>query len=419
MSVSIVSAEPTITPAPGLVVPADPRTGKQTQFALFSDSWLELQGYVGAALDLPMSKGNFEEKYGSLGSSKTITDCIKAMSDVQNASTEFGNPKSLRAALIKDPNLLATKEPPQEIYTHTVWMGQRVHETAGRIASGYESVLEGLTGLPPKDQVENLKAYLFDTTLGPIPLSKQMSDEVGALIKKLGNFEQKMNEYNEKLQHFTKDSSDMITEVNTKIGAISQQIKDLEKSRDDAYRAWQSFMIAAITSSIACALIGCLLAPFTAGISLLVGGAAAIGLGVGLGVKAAICKAEYNAFCDQIATQTVELKKKTRLRSDLGDFNKQIQIVAPAMSKFLKSLQTVEGVWVQMNADMLAINNGITESNIGNVPFLVKSKAKLAIDSWKAIDDSAKQFTVESLVDYTSIAFGDKMPDQMPQKAAA
>lgn len=417
MTVPIGNPNATINPGEGLIIPANPQSGKKSQFALFSDSWIEVQGYVGAALELPMSNGNFEEKYGTLGSSKTIKDCISAMSGVQKASTEFGDPKSLRAALIKDPNLLATKAPPQEIYSHTVWLGQRVHETAGRIASGYASVLEELSGLPPKDQVDALKAYLFDVTLGPIPLSGDMSKEVGTLIVKLGKFEQKMNEYNAQLQNFTKGSSAMITEVNTTVGALSQKIVDLQKLRDDAYTAWRDFTIAAVTSSVGCALIGGLLAPFTGGISLLVGGVAAIGLGVGLGVKAATCRVQYNEYCSQIQTQSIELQKKQRLRSDLGDFNTQIQRVGPAMAAFLKNLQTIEGVWAQMNADMLAINNSITESNIGTIPFLVKSKAKLAIDSWKAVDDSAKQFTVESLIDYTSIAFGDKMPENMPAAA--
>jgi hypothetical protein len=411
-------AVPSIAPVPGLIKAADPQSGQQSQFALFSDSWLELQVYVGAALELPITTGNFESKYGSIGSSNVITDCIGAMRGVRDSATEFGNPKTLRAALIANPNLLATKEPPAEIYTHTVWLGQRVHETAGKLQSGYQSVLDELSGLPSKDQVEALKEYLFDVTLGPIPLAKQMSDEAGALIKKLGVFEQKMNEYNAKMQAFTSGSSAMIAEVNSAIGSSEQKIKDLEKSRDEAYEAWKNFTIAAVTTSIGCALIGGLLAPFTFGISALVGGAAAIATGIGLGVKAAQCRAEYNTYCDLISTETVELQKKQRLRSDLGDFNTQMQRVGPAMASFLKNLQTVEGVWVQLNTDMVSISNSITPGNVGNIPFLVKAKANMAIASWKSVDDSARQFTVQSLVDYTSVAFGDKMSDQPSLLAA-
>jgi hypothetical protein len=413
-----IMAEPSIAPAPGLIRDADSRSGQPTQFALFTDDWLQLQAYVGAALDLPITSGDFEGKYGSLGSSQVIKDCITAMGGVRDSATEFGNPKTLRAALIANPNLLATRDPPAEIYTHTVWLGQRVHETAAKLQSGYQSVLDQLVGLPSKDQVDALKQYLFDVTLGPIPLAKKMSDEAGALIKKLGAFEQKMNQYNEKLQAFTSGSSAMIAEVNSAIGSAEQKIKDLERSRDEAYVAWRNFTIAAVTTSVGCALIGGLLAPFTFGVSALVGGVAAIATAIGLGIKAAQCRAEYNAYCNLIATQTVELQKKQRLRSDLGDFNTQMQRVGPAMGSFLKSLQTVQGVWVQMNTDMVSLANEITPDNVGNVPFLVKAKANLAIASWQGVDASAKQFTVASLVDYTSIAFGDKMPDR-PMALAA
>ncbi len=409
--------ELSIAPQPGLVKPADPNSGQKSQFGLFSDSWLELQGYVGTALEMPITEGDFKAKYGDFGGEQQVKDCIAAMQNVKASATEFGNPKTLRAQLISNPNLLATDEPPEEIYTHTVWLGQRVNSTAGRFVSGYQSVLDELGGLPPKDKVEALKAYLFDETLGPIPLSKTMSDEVGVLIKKLGKFEQKMNEYNEILQSFTRDSSNLVQMVDQAIGAATERIKGLEKSRDAAYKAWKDFTIAAVTASIGCALIGGILAPFTGGASLLVGGAAAIATGVGLGVKAAQNRAAYNQYCKEIKNEKAEKQKKIRLRSDLGDFNLQMQRVGPAMADFLKNLQTVQGAWVQMNTDMLEINNSITEDNIGNISFLVKSKANLAIDSWKEIGDSAKQFTVGSLVDYTSIAFGDQMPENMPQAA--
>jgi hypothetical protein len=85
------------------------------------------------------------------------------------------------------------------------------------------------------------------------------------------------------------------------------------------------------------------------------------------------------------------------------------------MSSFVKNLQSVAGIWAEMNTDMLAISNSITLSNVGSLPFLVKAKAKAAIDAWKDVDASAKQFTAQSLIDYTSIAFGNAMPE----KAAA
>jgi len=367
---------------------------------------------VGSALELPLTQGDFEQKYGTVGGEQVIKDCIGAMKGVQESSQMFGNPKTLRAQLIENPGLLATDAPPDEIYTHTVWMGQRIKNTSDKIVSGYQSVLEGLPGLPPADQVANLKAYLFDQSLGPIPLSDTMSKDVGVLIKKLAKFEEIMNEYNTKLQAFTSQSGDMMAAVNTQIGTIEAHIKDLEKTRDDAYKAWRDFTIAAVACSVGCALIGAILAPFTGGVSLLVGGVAAIATGVGLGIKAASCRAKYNETVKLISEEKVEMQKKIRLRNDLGDFDRSMALVGPSMSAFLTDLQTVMGIWTQLNADLIDISKIANEGNVGTLPFLVKAKSDAAVNAWKDVSASAKQFTVESLVDYTSVAFGDPLPEQ-------
>ncbi len=408
--------EPTIAPAPGLVVPATPGSGSKSQFILFNDSWIQLQGYVAAALELPVSQAQFEAKYGSVGSSTTFPASIAAMKAVNGAAAQFGNPGTLRAALVNDPNLLATDRPPDEIYTHAIWLGQRVHLAAGRIASGYESVLNTLPGLPSSQQVEHLRAYLFDETLGPVLLSERMARETRSLADKLRAFEQKMNEYNEKLRAYTKASSTMVTEVDSIVGSLTQRIKELQVLRDEAYIAWQTFTIASISTFLACGLIGAVLFPATGGISLLVGMAAGFAAGVGLGMKSERCLAEYNAYCAEIATSTVEVRKKQRLRSDLGDFDLQADRIAPAMAKFRTNLESIEGAWVRMRADMLAINQSANEGNIGAMPFLVKAKATEAIDAWKDVDQSAKQFTADSLIDYTSIGFGEKMPANLPAR---
>ncbi len=411
-----IALSPSIAPAAGLIVAANPASGKKNQFVLFSESWIALQGFVGAALDLPLSKGDFEAKYGTFDSSKVIKDCITAMASVKTAATEFGDPKALRKALIANPNLLATPTPPAAIYTHTVWLGQRVHETAGKIASGYESVLKELPGMTNKEQVAQLKGYLFDPVMGPIPLAGSMAGEAKVLVAKLRAFEQKMSEYNEKLRSFTKRSSQMVAAVDTIIGSLSRRIQELQAARDAAARAFMDFVIAAVSTTVGCMAIGFLLAPLTAGISTLVGAAAAVAADIGLGIKAAMCMAEYNAYCAQIVTVTDDLQKKQRLRSDLGDFDLVMDRITPAMKTFLKSLEGVADAWDGMKDGMVAINESITESNVGDIALLVEVKANAAIESWKAVDASAKQFTADSLIDYTSLAFGDRIPDSPPVK---
>ena len=90
-----------IGPAPGLINSADPKSGQKSTFSLFSDSWLQLQAYTGSAMELPITSGDFETKYGSFGGATVITECIDAMKNVRQAATEFGDPRSLRAQLTK------------------------------------------------------------------------------------------------------------------------------------------------------------------------------------------------------------------------------------------------------------------------------------------------------------------------------
>jgi hypothetical protein len=160
MNVAAMPAAPSIEPARGLAIPANPDSGQPCQFTLFSDSWIELQAYAGAASELPMTRREFEHKYGAVAGSRILTLCIDAMKGVQAASTEFGDPKCLRAMLRASPNLLATRQPPQDIYTHTAWLGQRVAEAAGSIAIGFENAMADLPSLPPREQVDSLQAYL-------------------------------------------------------------------------------------------------------------------------------------------------------------------------------------------------------------------------------------------------------------------
>ncbi len=205
----------------------------------------------------------------------------------------------------------------------------------------------------------------------------------------------------------------MLQQVDDKIGNLGDEIKKLKKDRDAAYKAWQDFTIAAVTTSVGLVLIGAALAPLTGGLSLLVAGGAAIAAGVGLGAKAAANRAKYNQYVALLKDAKVDLKKKQLLRGDLTGLNDSMTLVGPAMAGFVKSLQTIQGVWVQMGTDMKQISESLTPENVGSSAFLVKVKSNVAVDAWKAVDDSAKQFTVESLIDYTSIDFGDPMPESI------
>lgn len=389
----------------------DPGTPPKSRFALFTDSWISLQSSTAVALKLPISQGDFEKKYGSFGSSKVITQSIDAMRDVQATAKEFGDPTSLRSQLIKNPNMLAVDTPPDEIYTHTVWLGQRVSNNATTLISGMTAVKSAFNSMPPASKVENIKKYLFSQSMGPIPIAQKMSEEVQDLIKKLLKFEEKMAAYADVLNHYTNNSGALTKEVEDKLGDISKKITRLKDARDEAYDSWLKFTIAAASTAFACVAIGALLAPATGGVSLKVGVAAGAVAGGIMGAKAAGFRAEYSAYCNQLTTAEGDQRQKMRLQSDLIGFNTEMKRVGPAMAGFMSSLQQVGGVWTKMNNDLQYMVNNVTEKNIDELPFLVEGEVNKAIESWRKVDAAASQFTVSSLTNFKHIEMGDELPD--------
>lgn len=402
-----------IGPSAGLIESTPDSTVKQTRFGLFTTEWIQMQSYVAAAVEMPIGQGNFTEKYGAFDDSSLITGCVDAMKNVQATASEFGDPKSLKKQLTANPALLASDEAPKEIYTHTVWLGQRVNQTAFKIQSGYQSVLDEVSGLPSQSQVDAIKAYLFDATLGPIPLSITMAAQVGDLVKKLGKFEEKMAAYNDTMQKFVNSSGQMMTTLDNTLGTLAKQIDKLKTDRDAAYDAWVKWTIAAVVASVGVAIIGGLLAPFSFGASVAVGATAGAAVGIGLGIKASTYMAKYNEYCKELKAKEKDLKQKNLLKGDLTGFSTQMGIVGPAMTKFMGSLASVQGVFAKMTADMTQLSNDITPQNVGTISFLVKSKANLAIDVWKQVGTAAGDFTVDSLINIQgSIPFGTEFPEK-------
>ena len=260
------------------------------------------------------------------------------------------------------------------------------------------------------DKVKNIKTYLFDATLGPIPIAQEMVKEIQVLMDKLLKFEIKMNEYNQKLTDYIKSSGSMMEEVNRLVGTGDKRVERLTKARDDAYDSWLDYTIAAASSAVGCLLVGALFAPATGGTSLLYGAAIGAAVGTGLGIKAAEFRAEYSAYCKELTTAETDVAKKRRLRTDLVALNTQMKTVGPAMAGFVKNLQGVSGVWTKMNADLIDLGNNVNEGNVGSIPFLVEARANLAIETWRSVETAASEFQVDSLIDVTRTRLGDPLP---------
>lgn len=119
----------------------------------------------------------------------------------------------------------------------------------------------------------------------------------------------------------------------------------------------------------------------------------------------------YNRLCDQINEKGVEIKRKTLLVTDLTGFNVAINKVAPSMKEFSTNLGIIEGVWVDIGANLAFICNNYTVDQLSNYPWVTQAmKISDATAKWAAIGNVTQQFTQNSLVSCSeSTKFGNKI----------
>src|SRR5271154_3752791 len=121
--------------------------GGQTQSAeklvLVSGDWFQMQNAVQAILALPSDFNEYTLRYGDPSSGLQMKTCFDAMRNLRQVATKYGNPKQLRAKILKDPNFLANAERPEkDAYSSLIWTVTRAHEDAFALASYLKSIPE-------------------------------------------------------------------------------------------------------------------------------------------------------------------------------------------------------------------------------------------------------------------------------------
>jgi hypothetical protein len=212
-----------------------------------------------------------------------------------------------------------------------------------------------------------------------------------------GQFE----EANAQVQKYTNSQSDVLKAANKLIGDLNNQITNvLQPAADAALKEWRDYTISAVTTSVGIMVLSCgLLWPV------------AVGLGVGLGVAASKARDAYNGLCDQINKSNVDIQRKTLLVTDLTGFNVAINKVAPSMKEFSTNLGIIEGVWVDIGANLAFICNNYTVDQLSSYPWVTQAmKIGDATAKWAAIGNVTQDFTQHSLVSYgDSTKFGSKI----------
>ena len=396
------AASGTLVPAAGLVRPDPQDPNAPPLFALFTDDWLTMQTFIAAALQLPITTGDFVTKYGEFQDEQDIENCLKAMADVKNLSAEFGDPLALLKAIADDPTVLQGDTAPQPIYTHIVWFADRLYQGAtsyNQTLAQFEELLKPANCGSPSECADVLKEVL--TGNGGLQSTAQaMLKSANDLTQALAAFAVKLKPSTDVMSEYTDSASGFYADVQKAIEADTADITTYQNAADDAYKLWRDLTISAITTSV--------------GTLVLSGGMAwplSAALAGGLGDAAKKARDAYNDAIAQRDAASADDQKKIDLKADLDGFNKQMAPVNEAVVNFQADLQKVTAAWSAISGNLDYIAKNFTPEQLGSLSWVMQSlDCEKATKDWQAIADAAKQYTQGSLVTYKIHPFGAPLP---------
>ncbi len=393
---------PTLEPAGGLVRPNPGDPGAMPLFALFTDDWLTLQTFIVATLQLPITTGDFETKYGQFKDEQEIKDCVAAMQAIQALSTTFGDPMALLQELADNPAVLQTDTAPTPIYIHIVWFATKLYQAAtnyNQTLGYFEQLLNPANCGTPAQCGAQLKEILVGegglqaTALTMVALAND-------LVKALAQFAVALKPSTDTMATYTSSSGSFYQDVTDAINADISEVEAFQKAADDAYKLWRDLTIAAITTSV--------------GTLVLSGGLAwpaSVALAGGLGDAAKKARDAYDDACAQRNAASDDEQKKIDLKTDLDGFNKQMTPVNQAVANFQEDLQKVTGAWTNIASNISYIATNFTPEKLGSLSWVMQSlKCEQATKDWQDIATAAQSYTANSLVTYQIHPFGTPLP---------
>lgn len=152
------------------------------------------------------------------------------MSRLQGVATRYGNPRELRAKILKDPNFLAkTDRPKNDAYSATVWTLEQAHQDAFRLASTLRSIPLASVGRPASEVVTGIKSLFFD--------SDQIADRMqqtavllDALLSEFNTISHELADAQGAMQSFTAASSKTQKALNDEIGSLKAKNRRTRKA---------------------------------------------------------------------------------------------------------------------------------------------------------------------------------------------
>jgi hypothetical protein len=389
------------------------------RFVLASSEWLDLQNRVQAVLALPTDIGEYAERYGDASSGAPMKDCFDAMHQLQQSASRYGNPASLRAKILRNPNFLAgDTRPAGDAFSATVWTMQRAHQNALTLASTFNSLPSLARGESAANVATGVKSLFLDQ--GQIIDQMQRTvDQLKLLIDEFSSIESELDKAQLRMKTFTDRSSKTRTSLDEEIGALRVTIASLEQARTAAYNKWVALTVAACAAPAVIGIVGIaimvLLAVPTGGASFAVGsaitgGGAAIAAGA-LGAAAGVARTRYDDLVAQLQNKDEFLVKRVCYRSDLGALDELMTFSLPASSGVIGQLGAVRDAWSGAIRELSAKVNELSAGNLAGAYWLKEQELAATSKGWSRLDAALQAFTVGSFVDADVIDFGSALPE--------
>ncbi len=366
--------------------------------------------------------GSTEIRYGSASSGLQMKECFDAMNKLQGVVVKYGNPKQLRAKILKDPNFLAKAERPKnDAYAATVWTLEQAHQNAFSLASALKSIPASARDTPASEVVTGVKSLFFDTD----QIADRMQQtivQLDALISEFQSMSDELEDAQASMRIYTNSSSMTQKALNQEIGGLQSKIADLEKQRDAAYSKWLALTISACLVPAVIGIVGIaimvVLAVPTGGASFAVGtavtGAAAGIAATGLGVAAGVARTSYEDLVAQVSTTSDFMQKRVTYRHDLGALDSAMKFSLPAASDVIDQVKIVRDAWFSSLQEIKYKVNELDVSNLASGPWLKEQEMTASAANWIKVDDAMRAFVGGTFIDANLLPFGAALPDADP-----
>ncbi len=359
------------------------------KFTLFTDDWLALQNFVTGALRLPISTGDFTEKYGTFDADKksAVTNCVDAFQDLHASAEEFGNP----AVLLRELQTLMGGEKPASIYGEIIWVANQIASTANTFSFTYKTLQQILPDDLPQEERKKALGQILSGKGGLRDKALDMEGKANSLVKRLTQFGERIGKSQTSINAYAGKASDIYISAAKKLEELNDLIATTQNEIDKQTKAYIDWTAGAAGGSAAIMVFSCgLLFPLALG----------WGLGAGLGGAEQARKAKEDAE-NLINSQQGDKKKKTLLKMDLNGLNSQIGDIRDKVNAVTAGLEAIASVW---NTQVTDLDKIVENTQLDKLLTFDEFNQKVGIldaqEKWQLISKTTYKFTSRALVQY-------------------